>query len=113
MTVTVSTTDKCSLKALKVLEGADLWQRGHLKDGNRPFFAIPSIKDASRLYMTDARDCTCPDRTRRQVDCCHMLAVRLWLAREQAPKPKQSPKPAAKPAPTYASVYGVDGEGVA
>ena len=85
MTITVSTSDPRSLKALAVLETADRWQRGHLKDGNRPFFAIPSSKDPSRLYMTDARDCTCADHTVRGVDCCHMLAVRLWIARQQVP----------------------------
>jgi hypothetical protein len=87
MTITVSTDDKRSVKALSVLATADRWQRGHLKGSNRPFFAIPSSCDSSRLYLVDAHDCTCPDHTNRGVDCCHMLAVRLWLARAAANRP--------------------------
>jgi predicted nucleic acid-binding Zn finger protein len=105
VTITVSTADPRSVKALKILETADRWQRGHLKESGRSFFAIPSSTDPSTLYMVDGRECSCPDFIRRQQCCKHVLAVRLWLAREQAPKPK--PAPAAR----YQDRYGSDGDG--
>ena len=77
MTVTVSTTDPRSLKALDVLATFDRWQKGHLKDGNRPFYAVPSSIDPNRLYLVDTRECSCPDFQRRQQCCKHSLAVRM------------------------------------
>ena len=77
MTVTVSATDPCSLKALDVLATFDRWQKGHLKDGNRPFYAVPSSTDPNRLYLVDTRACSCPDFQRRQQPCKHVLAVRM------------------------------------
>ena len=79
MTITVSTSDPRSLKALAILETADRWTRGHRKDDGRPFFVIPG--SAGRVYWTDARSCTCPDATGRGATCKHQLAVRLWIAR--------------------------------
>jgi hypothetical protein len=71
----------------------DEWQTGHTKDG-RPFFAIRG-REAGLFHMTDQRDCSCPDRQRRQVNqvmCKHMQAVRLWMAAfatgAVAPKPR-------------------------
>ena len=78
MTITVSTADPRSLKALAVLEMADRWQRGHLKGSGRSFFAIPSSADPTRLYMADARECTCPDFTRRGAPCKHVLTSFSW-----------------------------------
>ena len=77
MTVTVSATDPRSLKALDVLARFDRWQKGHLKDGNRPFYAVPSSTDPNRLYLVDTRACDCPDFQRRQQPCKHVLAVRM------------------------------------
>src|SRR5215208_2672998 len=79
MTITVSTDDKRSVKALAVLSTSDRWQRGHLKADGRSFYAVPS-SDGSRYYMVDTRDCNCPDRAYRGVGCCHIIAVRLRVA---------------------------------
>ncbi len=88
MTITVSTADPRSLKALAVLETADRWTKGHRKDDGRPFFAIPG--SAGRVYWTDARACTCPDATRRGVACKHQHAVRLWIARQADTRPRRA-----------------------
>ena len=88
MTITVSTSDPRSLKALAVLETADCWTKGHRKDDGRPFFAIPG--SAGRVYWTDARACTCPDATRRGGTCKHQLAVRLWIARQADTRPRRA-----------------------
>ena len=87
MVVTVSHEDPRSIRALAVLATADQWTKGHTKDG-RPFFVVPGSR--GRIYWTDTRDCTCPDRQERQVACKHMLAVRMWTLANTpaAPAPK-------------------------
>ena len=90
MTIELSTTDARDGKALAVFAGHTTWQRGHTKDGH-PFFAIPG-SEAGLFHMADARDCSCPDRRRREVVCKHIRAVRLWLAayRSGAVAPKRA-----------------------
>ncbi len=87
MTITVSTADPRSLKALALLEGADRWQKGHNRDG-RSFYAVPS-QSGSVLHMADTRACTCRDYERRQQACKHVLAVRLHVARLKAQQPRR------------------------
>lgn len=82
MVVSVSRTDQRSRKALVLFTQAATWTRGHLKDGT-PFFVIPGSQ--GRVYWTNTRDCTCPDRQERAVDCKHMLAVRLYVLSQPAP----------------------------
>jgi SWIM zinc finger len=87
MTITVSTSDPRSVKALAILAGAEQWQRGHTKSG-RSFYAIPSQVKAGLFHMADARGCSCRDFQRpwdkrgagSSGPCKHMLAVRLFLA---------------------------------
>ncbi len=87
MTVTISPDDPRSVRALAVLATADRWVKGHTKDG-RPFFVVPGSN--GRVYWTDTRDCTCPDRRERDETCKHIRAVRLWALRHKgtAPAPK-------------------------
>ena len=87
MTITVSTADPRSLKALALLAGADRWQKGHTRDG-RSFYAVPS-QSGDVLHMADTRACTCRDYERRQDACKHVLAVRLHVARLQARQPRR------------------------
>ena len=91
MTITVSTADPRSLKALAVLETADRWTKAHRKADGRSFFVIPG--SSGRVYWTDQTSCTCPDAAHRGATCKHQLAVRLWNARQQAPveQPRRSP----------------------
>ncbi len=84
MTITIDPRDPRSVRALAVLARADRWTKGHTKDG-RPFFAIPS--PSGRVYWTDTRDCTCPDRRQRDETCKHIRAVRLWALQHKATAP--------------------------
>ena len=94
MTVTIDSTDKRSVRALAVLATADRWVKGHRKADNRPFFTMAGSN--GRLYHADCRDCTCPDRQQRRLDCKHMLAIRLWTIQQEAtaPAPARGPAPA-------------------
>ena len=106
MTVTISPADPRSVRALAVLATARTWTKGHTKDG-RPFFVIPGSR--GRIYWTDTRACTCPDRQERQVACKHMLAVRMWKLKndvEQDGAGSQPAAPAPKPAPSCRACGG-------
>lgn len=89
MVVTVSADNPRSIKALAVLATADRWVKGHRKADGRPFFTVPGSN--GRLYHVDTRDCTCPDRQQRGVDCKHILAVRLWTLEHKAEAPARAP----------------------
>ena len=58
-----------------------------MKDG-RPSFVVPGSN--GRVYWTDTRDCTCPDRCGRDEVCKHTRAVRLWALRHKATAPAPS-----------------------
>ena len=92
MTVTISPDDPRSVRALAVLATADRWVKGHRKDG-RSFFVIPGSN--GRVYWTDTRDCTCPDRRQRDETCKHIRAVRLWTIEHKAKAPAPKPAPLA------------------
>jgi len=78
MTIQLSSTDQRDGKALALFAAWESWQTGHTHAG-RPFFAIPG-SEAGLFRMTDTRDCSCPDRRKRQTVCKHMRACRLWMA---------------------------------
>jgi len=61
---------------------------GHRKADGRAFFAIPGSN--GRIYFTDMRDCSCPDRRQRDETCKHIRAVRLWVIQKQATAPTPS-----------------------
>lgn len=94
VTITVSTTDPRSIKALALLATADRWQKGHTRAG-RPFYAVPGSQP-NLFHMTDGADCSCPDRRHRGVVCCHMLAAQLYRARLLGAEPKPR-RPKAEP----------------
>ena len=91
MTVLISPDDPRSVRALAVLATADRWVKGHRKADGRAFFTISGSN--GRIYHADTRDCTCPDRRERGLDCKHILAVRLWKIRRDitAPAPSKGP----------------------
>ena len=61
--------------------------KDHTRDGC-PFFVVPGSN--GRVYWTDTRDCTCPDRRERAVDCKHMLTVRMCALQHKATAPAPS-----------------------
>ena len=84
MTIEVNSNDPRSCTALLVLATADRWVRARRTEDGRSFFVIPSTSHPDRVYWTDVRACTCPGFAHRERACKHMLAVRLWVARQKA-----------------------------
>lgn len=109
MTITVSTADKRSLKALEVLATAERWQKGRTKEG-RSFWAIPSETQPGLLHMTDTRECTCPDHRQRGIACKHILAARLRVAQLKGRTDRERAARRAILAATYSEIFGRDGE---
>ena len=85
MTVTIDPQNPRTVRALAVLATADRWVKGHRKADGRAFFTIPGSN--GHLYHADTRDCTCPDRQERRVECKHMLAVRMWKLQHDVAAP--------------------------
>ena len=83
MTVTVSTTDSRSLKALQILETADRWSPVYHPTTGEKFYRVPSQSDARVHYLTNCGTCDCPDN-RTERPCKHRIAVRLFVARHKA-----------------------------
>ena len=89
MTITISTDDPRSVKALALLPQARTWTRGRRAIDGRAFVIAPASKPGA-VYFVDAAgdECTCPDRQTRRVTCKHMLAARLLLVeRGEQPAP--------------------------
>ena len=110
MTITIATADPRTLRALEVLATADRWTKAHRKEDGRPFFVIPGSQ--GRVYWTDTHDCTCPDYQRRGPAVCkHIIAVRLWTAREKARTAQRRPLSPARVAALsaeYAALFPAD-----
>ena len=79
MTITISSEDPRSLKAVEIAAEAGQWAKCKTRDG-RKLYAVPSQHDASVRYLADLNGCTCPDYQRRQQPCKHVLAIRLHCA---------------------------------
>ena len=80
MTITIDSQDLRSVAALELMTQAGQWGKAHLRDGQK-FYAVPSRTEPNVRYLTDRHTCTCPDHKFRGVDCAHILAVRLHVAR--------------------------------
>ena len=93
MVVTVSTEDPRSCKALALLEGADRWLKIRRKSDSAKFYVIPG--SAGHVYWTNCRECSCPDAQQRQVECKHITAVKLYVAKLQAEWPVRRSHPLA------------------
>ncbi len=109
MTITVSTADPRSVKALAVLETADRWLKIRRKSDGAKFYVVPGSN--GRVYWTNLQECSCPDFLHRGGECKHRLAVALHVARVNAePKPKaRKPIPSASIPDTFAAAPPVDG----
>ena len=72
MTITIDTADPRTVRALALLDTAH---------------TIPGSN--GRVYWTDTHDCTCPDYQHRRAVCKHVIAARLWVARQKADQDKR------------------------
>ena len=76
MTVTISSEDPRSIKAVAIAAEAGQWAKCRTRDG-RKLYAVPSQHDADVRYLADLHTCTCPDFQRHQQACKHVLAIRI------------------------------------
>lgn len=79
VTLSLSTDNARSLKALQLTAGAHAWLT--LGDGA---YGIPSQCHDGAFYAADTTSCTCPDFTYRREACKHQLAVRLYAVLQAA-----------------------------
>jgi predicted nucleic acid-binding Zn finger protein len=85
MTITVSTENPRSCKALALLEGAEQWLKIRRKGDGVKFYVIPGSQ--GHVYWTNCGECSCPDFQHRGVECKHITAVKLHVAKVQAERP--------------------------
>ena len=83
MTITISSNDPRSIKALQIAAEVGQWLKCRGADGSKRY-GIPSQSVAGLYYLADTRSCTCPDFQRRGGPCKHIVAVRLHVARIRA-----------------------------
>jgi hypothetical protein len=111
MTVTIDSTNPRTVAALGLLVRAGGWARVRLADG-QTFYGIPSRSRPNLLHLADCQSCTCEDHRRRDVDCAHILAVRLHCAQVRATaalrtrRPRHTPEQVAAGSATYAQMFG-------
>ena len=89
MTITIDSQDPRSVAALELMTQAGQWGKAHLRDGQKSY-AVPSRTQPNVRYLTDQHACTCPDHKYRGVECAHILAARLHVARFSVAKPRRS-----------------------
>jgi hypothetical protein len=77
MTITISSDDSRSVKAIEIAAGAGQWLKCRTADG-RKLYGVPSQCVGGRYYLVDCQSCTCADAQRHAgQNCKHVLAVRL------------------------------------
>ena len=91
MIVTIDSTNPRSVSALDLVAREGSWARAQLKDGQR-FFAVPSRTRPNLYHLTDSESCTYEDHKYREVECSHIVAVRLQAARAEAEQQRRRPR---------------------
>jgi hypothetical protein len=79
MTITLSSDDPRSSKALQIAAEDGQWLKCRKRDGTKKY-GVPSQSQLHRYFLVDTRTCDCPDFQRRGAPCKHVLAVRTWVA---------------------------------
>jgi hypothetical protein len=111
MTVTIDSTNPRTIAALGLMVRASGWAKVRLADGQK-FYGIPSRSRPNLLHLADTQSCTCEDHRRRDIDCAHILAVRLHCAQVRAKaalrtrQPRHTPEHVAAGTATYAQMFG-------
>ncbi len=77
MTITISSQDPRSMKALAIAAEAGQWARCRRRDGSKAY-AVPSQSAPGLYHVADINTCTCPDFERRRQPCKHVLAIRIY-----------------------------------
>ena len=88
MTITISSNDPRSIKAVGIAATSGQWLKCRGHDGQK-VYGVPGQSEPGRYYLTDTRSCTCPDFQRRGGPCKHIAAVRLHVARVRAEQARE------------------------
>src|SRR5579859_5821161 len=105
MTITISSEDPRSIKAIEIAAGAGQWLKCTTADG-RKAFGVPSQcrSKPGLIYLVDGQSCTCVDFQRNGLSperrgeegyhgpCKHVLAVRLHCELEMAMRQRSQPR---------------------
>ena len=111
MVVTIDSTDPRSVAALGLMLRAGSWAKVRLADGQK-FYGIPSRSRADLVHLADCQSCTCEDHKKRDVECAHILAVRLHVAQVKAKaqlrarRCRRAPEQVAAGSAKYAEMFG-------
>jgi hypothetical protein len=90
MTITISSDNPRSIRAIEIAAGAASWIKCRTRDG-RKLYALPSRSRSGLYHLVDCQACDCMDARRHPGQACmHVLAVRLHceLAKVQ-PQPRR------------------------
>jgi hypothetical protein len=100
-----------TIAALGLMVRASGWAEVRLADGQK-FYGFPSRSRPHLLHLADTQSCTCENHKRRDIDCAHILAVRLHCAQVRAKaalrthRPRYTPEQVAVGTATYAAMFG-------
>jgi hypothetical protein len=108
MVVTVSTENPRSCKALALLRSAEQWLKIRRKSDGVNFYVIPG--SAGHVYWTNCGECSCPDFQHRGLECKHITAVKLYVAKVQAERPVRRSNPLADGGAAHLAVKRAAGE---
>lgn len=91
MSITISSDDPRSIRAIEIAAGAGQWVKCRLA-GGRKAYGIPSQRTPGRYYLVTCQCCDCEDARRHASDACkHQLAVRLHVELVKAQQARRKP----------------------
>ncbi len=70
MTITISSQDPRSIKAVEIAADAGQWLKCRTRDG-RKLYGVRSQTNPHVCYLVDCQSCTCQDFQRHQAPCKH------------------------------------------
>ncbi|MGI9146024.1 MAG: hypothetical protein ACR2IK_05665 [Chloroflexota bacterium] len=91
MTITITSEDSRSIKAIEIAAGASQWLKCKTADGAKAY-GIPSSCQPGRFYLVTCSTCDCQDAQRHPIQACkHQLGVRLHceLVKAQLQQPRR------------------------
>ena len=106
MVIAIDSMNPRSVAALGLMLQAGQWAKCRTQDGHK-YYAVPSRSRPGRYHLADTQSCTCEDHKRRGVDCAHILAVRLHVARVKAQQARPT-KRQAELSQRYAEIFGTE-----
>jgi hypothetical protein len=105
MTVVIDSRNPRSVAAIALAVRAGAWAKARTLDGQK-FYGVPSRTRPGLIHLADTQSCTCEDHAKRDVDCAHILAVRLHVAQVSVKRQLTARVPKVS---RYAAIFGEEG----